>query len=157
MNGPALFYHYQKLPANGGGVPQERIARFWASVEPGPNGCWIWQRGRYSHRGKLTYGQTMLAGRRTGAHRVAWTLTHGPIPNGLDVLHSCDNPPCVNPAHLRVGTHRGNIREARSKHDWTLRGEAHPRVRLSDAAVEVIRSSFAGGISARWIGRRAAK
>ena len=61
------------------------------------------------------YGRTTINGRRTRAHRLMWELINGPIPDGMFVLHSCDNPPCVNPLHLRVGTHVDNMADVRDR------------------------------------------
>jgi hypothetical protein len=89
--------------------PQEyaaaNTARFWARVSRG-EGCWEWQRGRSCGYGTITW-----RGTETKAHRVAWELTHGEIPAGLHVLHNCDNPGCVRPEHLRLGTHTDNMRD----------------------------------------------
>lgn len=89
--------------------------RFWAKVQKG-DGCWLWQGSRLPEG----YGQFAWAARygRTRpvkAHRVAWELTHGPIPDGLCACHHCDNPPCCNPAHLFLGTHTDNMRDASAK------------------------------------------
>lgn len=73
--------------------------------------CWEWDGPRDSDG----YGKTTKNGKSVKAHRVAWELTNGPIVPGLLVLHSCDNPPCCNPAHLWIGTHRDNQRDRRSK------------------------------------------
>jgi len=77
-----------------------------------PKECIEWD----GYRHKSGYGQTSkIDGRQHYAHRRAWEMIHGPIPDGLHVLHSCDNPPCVNVAHLHLGTHADNMREANER------------------------------------------
>jgi hypothetical protein len=71
-------------------------------------GCWVWMGGRQKLMG---YGKISLNGKDFLTHRVAWELANGPIPADMQVLHSCDNPPCCNPAHLHLGTHADNMRE----------------------------------------------
>ena len=93
------------------------LARFWASVDRRMDAeCWPWT-GAKNHGG---YGHLKVwVGAEHSeriATRVMWTLTHGPIPDGLFVLHRCDNPPCVNPAHLFLGTNDDNMRDAFVKH-----------------------------------------
>jgi hypothetical protein len=58
------------------------------------------------------------------SHRAAWKLTHGPIPDGLQVLHRCDNPPCCNPAHLFLGTQQDNIADMHKKGRYRKKGQA---------------------------------
>jgi hypothetical protein len=92
----------------------ERVARFWSRVDRSGD-CWLWTGARYP-RG---YGM-VACGRGTDgrlvnnyAHRVAYILTHGPLPISAPVVrHRCDNPPCCNPAHLCVGTQADNINDA---------------------------------------------
>jgi hypothetical protein len=83
--------------------PAERI---WAYSEVQANGCWKWQRSG-SPEG---YGQTTLGGRQMGAHRASYLVYVGPIPDGMTVDHTCFNPSCVNPAHLRLLTRQENAR-----------------------------------------------
>ena len=80
----------------------------------GPDDCWPWE-GRTVGAG---YGTIGIGRRGEGsmlAHRLAWVLERGPIPKGLNVLHSCDNPPCCNPAHLFLGTQGDNMRDMAAK------------------------------------------
>ena len=82
--------------------------RFWSKVDVGaPSDCWVWTAGR-SRKG---YGHFRAYGKIQLAPRVAWRLTKGDIPVGIFVLHNCDNPPCVNPAHLKLGTNSDNMRD----------------------------------------------
>ena len=81
--------------------------RFWEKVAKG-EGCWEWQGARDPHG----YGRfQVVTGTTQKANRFAYELTNGPVPTGLYVLHHCDNPPCVNPAHLYAGTQRDNVRD----------------------------------------------
>lgn len=84
---------------------------FFSHFTPGRmDECWIWQG---SKRGQ--YGCGRLHNRKQGAHCVAYQLFVGEIPDGLEVMHQCDVPLCVNPAHLKLGTHRENIQDAAKK------------------------------------------
>lgn len=84
--------------------------RFWSNVRRS-DGCWEWTG---SKRGN-GYGCLAVGGRQVGAHRVAWETQNGPIPEGLFVLHKCDNPPCVRPDHLFLGTAKDNAMDMARK------------------------------------------
>lgn len=99
------------------------------------------------------------------AHRVSWILTNGVIPDGICVLHSCDNPPCVNPSHLWLGTKADNNRDKEEKGRgkpppyWLVKnhrsGEDHPFAKLTLFQVEEIKWLYAsGGHTMRSLGRR---
>lgn len=104
-------------------APEAPFLRFLKLAEQG-DGCWTWK-GSTMNSG---YGQIKVFGRMRSAHRFAFELYKGPIPPGAEVLHSCDNKRCVNPAHLRIGTHAENMAEAGARGRMRS-GPAHPQFR----------------------------
>lgn len=115
-------------------ITLERLRR--RTVQHGE--CWLWDTGTRD------YARISVGGRVRLAHRVAYELAHGAVPPGLFVLHRCDNKPCVNPAHLFVGTQQQNLDDAKAK-GRTRRGERHWNVKLSAADVREIRRRRAQG------------
>ena len=97
--------------------PWEKVVDdFWARVaKGGPDECWEWQACRSMYKPGRDYGVTWMDGKKWSTHRLAWTLTYGPIPEGKLILHSCDNPPCCNPRHLRPGSQVDNVGECLNK------------------------------------------
>lgn len=100
--------------------------RFWSKVDKsgGPDACWTWT----AARNRNGYGQFWQGRNGIVVHRFSWMMHNGPIPVGLFCCHHCDNPPCVNPAHLFIGTNSDNMRDAQRKG----RKYAHsPEVRMA--------------------------
>ena len=131
-----------------GPKPVDPVTRFWPKVNK-TGTCWLWL-GATSRHG---YGKMKNRDRRlVFAHRFAWQLEHGPIPEGMCVCHHCDVPACVNPAHLFLGTMLDNVRDMHAKQrDNKARGESHPRAKLTEASVVEIRSLVLAGISRRHV------
>lgn len=116
---------YCSLPCFKVGLRKTREVAFAEKVDKGPyqKGCWLW---RGSIKPRNGYGHMHAHGKDYNAHRLAYELAKGPIPSGMEVMHSCDVPHCVNPAHLSIGTHLDNMRDAAAK-GRTWRGGNKPR------------------------------
>ena len=92
-------------------VSDMRVDQFWNNHIERDNGCWEWQKGK-NDRG---YGEVSINGISLYVHRFAWELLNGEIPGGMCILHKCDNPSCINPDHLFIGTQLDNVRDMLSK------------------------------------------
>lgn len=131
-------------------TPEQRIAAFWNKVNkdgsvpahmPHLGKCWEWTAAKH----KQGYGIFGRSNERL-AHRISWILINGKIPNNLFVLHSCDNPSCVNPDHLFLGTDLDNAqdRDNKARCVWP-KGEKHSCSKLTDKQVLEIREIYASG------------
>ncbi len=128
--------------------------RIWAKVKKGSDAeCWEWTGGCT----RAGYGTISYQNRHQYAHRLVYEFTHGAIPDGMLICHTCDNPICVNPAHLWVGTKGDNNRDMIAKgRNWLqqkperqVRGERQGSAKLTEAAVRDIRMLASQGCSLR--------
>jgi len=155
-----LFRVESQLMAKGAYPRKSAEERFWAKVEKrGTEDCWLWTGGK-TVKG---YGVFWNNERFVHAQRFAYELLVGPIPDGMFVCHHCDNPPCCNPKHLFLGTHKDNMRDAVAKGrmasgerhgththpERTARGENSGTAKLNAAQVRVIRLSCAAGTASK--------
>lgn len=121
------------------------LPRFWVKVRRGTvTECWPWIAARLSNGyGVFVLPRAMGPQRLIYAHRMSWVVSHGEdIPPGLFVLHVCDNPPCCNPLHLRIGTAQDNMRDCVNKgrlRPGDATGENNPASKLTWSEVEDIR------------------
>lgn len=95
--------------------------RFWSKVDPTPSGCWIWT----AYLNGKGYGKFKWEGRMAQAHRVSYEVLVGPIPDGMEIDHTCRTRACVNPTHLEVVEHRVNVERAPSAVVWRNRDATH--------------------------------
>lgn len=137
--------------------------RFWGRVQK-TDGCWLWTGNKMRRGYGITYNAGIYeGGKREPAHRISYRLAYGDFPKNLLVCHHCDNPPCVKPDHLFLGTHKDNFLDAKNKNrvptgvrHWTsvkpelikrgfksperaLSGSTNPNSRLTEKDVSRIR------------------
>lgn len=130
-------------------LTQQDITRLWAGVKRGlPTECWEWQRALSANGG---YGIINLGGKATRAHRVVYFLTQGDLNTTLEILHTCDNKKCCNPAHLTQDTHRANLIQAGKAGTMARHVGVNSKLGLSEETLKAIVLSTA---SLREIGRQ---
>lgn len=122
----------------------KKLVRFWNKVDRRVNApCWEW----LGSKGLKGYGEVRIDKQLWRAHRAVWILYFGSIPEGLLICHHCDNPSCVNPEHLFMGTALDNTRDMYEKGrefipTYTEVGEKHCQSKLTDDAVREIRTTY---------------
>ena len=123
--------------------------RFWANVDrKADEDCWLWTGCQTGHHYKerLGYGVLSISGKPYYAHRFAWELTNGAIPDGMFVCHHCDHPSCVNPSHLFLGTPMDNTRDMVEKGRYKAPfGEDSVARKAREARAAKIRDAYLGG------------
>lgn len=140
-----------------GQSPEQRL---WAQcdklngpVHPIHGRCWVWTgclRGD-----NMGYGQITVNKKPEATHRLAWVTTRGPIPNGKFVCHKCDNPVCMRPVHLFLGTCKDNLEDASSKNRmFSPKGELNNGARLAAKQVLDIRRLAAAGVTRTVLARK---
>lgn len=125
------------------------IERFWSKVRitNNPNDCWEWQASGL----EKGYGTFYVNKKKYLSHRVSWQMAFGKIPEGLKVLHECDNPKCVNPLHLFLGTQKDNMEDMTEKGRRASAdkirnpGEKNGSHKLTAGQVQVIRNKYSSG------------
>lgn len=114
--------------------------RFWDKVEKTKN-CWNWIGKIRSTDG---YGVLSIDSKERRSHRLSWEMMNGKIPEGHVICHSCDNPKCVRPSHLFLGTQAENLTDMRNKgrNRFSFKGSKHPHAKFSEREINVIRGIY---------------
>lgn len=138
--------HYQRVKNTGSEHGIKPFAslrdRFFAKVMKG-DGCWFWA-GSHSNVGYGLIHSGGAGGKTLSAHRVSYELHYGPIPDGMIVMHSCDNRGCVNPAHLSAGKQSQNIKDAITRGRKIVpnaSGEDNPKSKLTQVQADFIKAN----------------
>ena len=130
------------------GATMELSERFWSKVDKSGD-CWEWTASTWNGYGRFKVGDNMFS-----AHRLAYSFVYGPIPDGMYVCHHCDNPCCVKPNHLFLGTNSDNQLDSAAKgRKPDRRGQKHPLSRLVENDVHEIRRLCSLGVKQKLIGK----
>lgn len=136
---------------------QDIEIRFWSKVKivSGDDSCWKWKAFLHPHPRRKNikmYGMFWIGSKKDGtgrmaqSHRVAWELTNGSIPSKMKVLHKCDNPACVRPSHLFLGSQMENYQDMKKKgRERRAKGSDHYYAKLSESDVKKIRKQYIKG------------
>lgn len=153
LNGKRKLYALRGADPNS---PEHLVRRLANGIdEPREDGCWNWTRTTNGSG----YGMLTVAGRMVYAHRLAYELSHGAVPDGLHVLHSCDNPRCINPDHLSAGTRSQNMKECSERGRARIpkpikRGEENGAAKLQEVDIRSIRRLLVKGATQQSIADR---
>lgn len=134
-------------------IPEDKkhliAQRFWSKVKRGKaDECWLWLGAKLN----VDYGAMVINGKKIGAHRVSYFLATGQQPGEM-TMHTCDNPLCVNPAHLQKGTHLENMHDCTQK-QRRLKHERNGRAKLNWQKVAAIRSLYLFGFRQQDLAKR---
>ena len=122
--------------------------RFWEKVDK-TGTCWLWTGAKL----RTGYGSIRIDHKALRAHRVAYELSVAPIPEGVLILHSCDTPLCVNPAHLRLGDKRENTQDAIDRGQHVI-GEDHYKAKIPNHAIATIRAALNAGVPGKYLAKQ---
>lgn len=123
--------------------------RFYGFFDKKQSGCWEWN-GSLAIDG---YGRFWMDGKTIAAHRASYILHHSPIPHGKMILHVCDNPKCVNPHHLVLGTHRDNVQHMQERGRFLV-GEQNASSRITTDQARVIIKKLMEGAKVRTLAKQ---
>lgn len=120
------------------------LYRYYSKLESKSNGCIEWIGSKMKWNGALPYGRWTIKGKHTVAHRMAWILENGLIPDGMDVCHHCDNPSCCNPQHLFLGSPRTNMIDMviKRRRVYKLTPQNVEEIRKANGSQESIAKAF---------------